>query len=237
MTRTVLNTKISKVKSKIPDTSSLVTRTVLNTKISEVENKIPNHDKYITTPEYNKLTAESFTAKLKQANLVSNTDFDNKLTSFNKKITSNKIKYLEVQNKLNGLITNDYNLLLGRMYCSSNDGSQNMFVYQSTPDTLELKKDKAVDYVLSWKSKGVCNCELKPLYTTYLHSRKLSEYKMETKFDKDPLAVEQNNYLTKIVINWPKIPLKNFTLKNVLFEASNIIKIVIKISECVVAME
>ena len=60
---------------------------------------------------------------------------------------------------------------------------------------------------------------------------------METKFDKDPLAVEQNNYLTKIVINWPKIPLKNFTLKNVLFEASNIIKIVIKISERVVAME
>ena len=44
---------------------------------------------------------------------------------------------------------------------------------------------------------------------------------MGIKFGKDPLAVEQNNYLTKIVNvyivydlgSWPKIPLLNFTLK------------------------
>ena len=69
----------------------------LNTKISEVENKIPNHGKYITTPEFNKLTAENFTVRLKQANLETKTYFDKKLTGFNGKITSNKIKYLEVQ--------------------------------------------------------------------------------------------------------------------------------------------
>ena len=80
----------------------------LKHKISEAENKILNHDKYITTPEFNKLTAENFTARLKQANLVTKTDFDKKLTSFNRKITSNKTKYLEVQKKLNSLITNDY---------------------------------------------------------------------------------------------------------------------------------
>ena len=40
MTTTVLNTKI-KVKNKIPDTSHVVTTTVMNTKISEVKNKIP----------------------------------------------------------------------------------------------------------------------------------------------------------------------------------------------------
>ena len=28
---------------------------------------------------------------------------------------------------------------------------------------------------------------------------KLSEYRIGLKFDKDPLALEQNNYLTKIV--------------------------------------
>ena len=104
-------------------------------------------------------------------------------------------------------------------------------------DTLELKKDKGIDYVLSQKSNGVFNSKLKLLYALFLHRIKLSKYKSRIKIDKDPLAVEQNNYLTKIVINWPKIPLKNFTLKNFLFEASNIIKIVIKISECVVAME
>ena len=45
-----------------------MTTNVLNTKINKVENKIPNHDKYITTPEFNTLTAESFAARLKQAN-------------------------------------------------------------------------------------------------------------------------------------------------------------------------
>ena len=69
MTTTVLNTKISEVENTIPDTSGLATTTVLKTKISEVENEIPNHDKYITTPEFNKLTAESFAARLKQATL------------------------------------------------------------------------------------------------------------------------------------------------------------------------
>ena len=64
-----------------------MTTTVFNTKVSEVEYKIHNHDKYITTPEFNNLTAENLTARLKQANLVTKTDFDNKLTSFNRKIT------------------------------------------------------------------------------------------------------------------------------------------------------
>ena len=50
--------------------------TVFNTKINEVENKITNHDKYITTLEFNKLTAENVTARLKQANLVTKTDFE-----------------------------------------------------------------------------------------------------------------------------------------------------------------
>ena len=63
----------------------ILTTAVLITKISEVENKIPGHAKYIFTPEFNKLTAEYFTAKLREAYLVNKTDFDNKLTSYNKK--------------------------------------------------------------------------------------------------------------------------------------------------------
>ena len=55
---------------------------------------------------------------------------------------------------------------------------------------------------------------------------------MGIKYDKDLLAVEQNNYLTNIVNvyivcdldAWPKIPLRNFTLKNCLFGATNIVK-------------
>ena len=59
----------------------------MNTKISEVENKVSDNSKYITTQEFNNLTAESFAARLKQANLVIKTDFDNKLTSLNELIT------------------------------------------------------------------------------------------------------------------------------------------------------
>ena len=45
-----------------------------DTKIGEVEKKIPNHDVCITTQEFNKLMAENFTARLKQANLASTDD-------------------------------------------------------------------------------------------------------------------------------------------------------------------
>ena len=104
----------------------------MNTKISEVENKIPDNSKYITTQEFNKLTAENFKARLKQADLVYITDFDSKLTSFNRRITSNKTKHLEVQKKLDSVITKDYNFFLGRIYFTINDGSENTFVYQPT---------------------------------------------------------------------------------------------------------
>ena len=68
------------------------------------------------------------------------------------------------------------------------------------------------------KSNRVYNSKLKPLYTASLHSIKHSG----CKFDKNSLAVEQNNYLTKIVYigyelyDWPNILLKNLTLKNCL---------------------
>ena len=48
------------------------------------------------------------------------------------------------------------------------------FVYEPTLDTLELKKDKGTDYILSLKSNGVYNSKLKPLYTAFLFSIKLS---------------------------------------------------------------
>ena len=47
-----------------------------NTKIREIEKKITDHDheKYITTPEFNKITAEKFAARLAQANLANKND-------------------------------------------------------------------------------------------------------------------------------------------------------------------
>ena len=114
-----------------------MTTTGLNTKVSEVE--ITNQDKYFTTPVFNKVTVETFAAKLKHCNLVNKTDSDKKVRRFNKRITSIKIKQLEVQKKLNSLITKVHNLFEGRKYFTSNDGSESMFVFQPALDILELK--------------------------------------------------------------------------------------------------
>ena len=99
-TKTILNTKINDVKAEIPSITNLATNTVLtaveikipdissvakktnyDTKVNEIEKKITDnsHEKYITTPKFNKLTAENFAARLAQANLVTKTDFDNKV--------------------------------------------------------------------------------------------------------------------------------------------------------------
>ena len=90
-----------------------MTTTVFNTKVIEVKNKIPDHFIYITTQEFNKLMAENFAARVKQANSVSKTDFDDILISFNRKITSNKTKYLEVLKKLNSLRLKKSSLVSG----------------------------------------------------------------------------------------------------------------------------
>ena len=77
---------------------------------------------------------------------MSKTDFENKLISFNRKITSNNTKYLNVQKLLNSITTKVYNFFLSRIYFTSNDGSQKMFVYHPTLNTSESKKYKGTDY-------------------------------------------------------------------------------------------
>ena len=76
-------------------------KTHYNTKVSEIENKITdhNHDKYVTPPEFNKLTAENFKARLAKADLVTKTDFDTKLQDISKRITSSKTRHLLVENE------------------------------------------------------------------------------------------------------------------------------------------
>ena len=67
----VCNAKIKKTEEKIPDITNLATNTSRNTKINKAKNEIPIiiiillllllKIKYlITTPEFNKLTAETF---------------------------------------------------------------------------------------------------------------------------------------------------------------------------------
>ena len=59
------------------------------------------------------------------------------------------------------------------------DGFHNMFVYQPTLDTLELKQEKGTDYIIGWKSKGVYTSQLKPLHISFLHSIKFMDIQWE----------------------------------------------------------
>ena len=61
----------------------------------------------ITTPEFNELTAENVTATLKQANLITTKDIDDKIKSLNRKINSKKKKHTLVENELKKLKTFD----------------------------------------------------------------------------------------------------------------------------------
>ena len=96
------NAALTAVENKIPNISSLVKKTDYNTKITEIEKKLTdhNHDKYITTPEFNTLAASVFNARLAQANLITKTDFDAKLSSLNTKVTASTTKHLLVENEL-----------------------------------------------------------------------------------------------------------------------------------------
>ena len=88
----------------------------------------------------------------------------------------------------------------------------------------------------------VYTSKFKSLYTAFWHSINLSEYRIGIKFDKDPLAVKQNNYFNKIVNvsivydldAWPINPTNYFKFKKCLSEAANIVKIVINKSMYIV---
>ena len=93
---------LTPIENEIPNVSTLVKKTDYNTNTRELEKKITdhNHDKYITTPGFNKLTAENFFARLKQTNIVTKIDFDNKLKNLILKINSSKTKHVLVENEL-----------------------------------------------------------------------------------------------------------------------------------------
>ena len=87
-----IKTALITVENKISDVRNLVKKTDYNTKVTEIENKLNNHnhDKYINTQEFNELADNVFNARLAQANFVTKTDFDNKLSNLNRKVTKKK---------------------------------------------------------------------------------------------------------------------------------------------------
>ena len=75
ITNPAADSALTAVKNKIPNVSTLVKKADYNAKVLDIENNFTdhNHDEYITASEFNKLTIETFKARLAQANF-SNVD-------------------------------------------------------------------------------------------------------------------------------------------------------------------
>ena len=141
-------TALTAVENKIPSVSNLVKKTDYDIKITEIEKKLTDHnrDKYITTPEFNTLAADVFNARLAQADLITKTAFDGKLSS----LTANKLKNLLVENELKTLRTFDSSYFIGKSHFEEN-GTQNYLVFQ--PIKKYFKVIANTVYVSSWRSK------------------------------------------------------------------------------------
>ena len=147
-------------------------KTSCNTKINEIEKKTTDDDhsnKYIATPEFNKLTAGNFAARLKQANLagksdianlVNKTDFDEKLKYLNKKITSNRIKHVLVENEFKKVQTFHSRFFIGQIYFNNN-GGQFYSIFQPIYKTIKTISGLK-DTISEWESKGFSNEKFKP---------------------------------------------------------------------------
>ena len=72
---------------------------------------------------------------------MTKTDFDAKLSSLNRKITSNKAKHVLVENELKKLKTFDSGYFIGKNYFEG-DGTQNYLVFQPIHRRFKITNEK-----------------------------------------------------------------------------------------------
>ena len=184
----------------------MVKKADYNTKVTEIEDKLNNHnrDKYIDTSEFNKLAVDVFNARITQANLITKTDFDAKLSSLNRKITQNKSKHLLVENELNKLKTFDSSYFIGKSNFEE-DGTQNCLVFQPMYKYFKVFSiTQYLEYVSEWKSKGLSNERFKAISTSDNSLNPTLSYygvKIRVKFTGDCLKQPKITYTHGKVMN------------------------------------
>ena len=215
VTKTNLNTKISEVKNempsinglvttsaltavenKIPSISNLVKKTYYNTKITEIIKKFTDHkhDEYITTPEFHKLAAV-FNARLAQANLVTKADFDAKLSSLNRKITSNRTKHLLSENELSYFHSKNY---------FDESDMQNYYIFQPVGGYLTTAYTNNISYISLWQSRGLSNLKIDSIKTNNYLLKRIDDYDMDKiriKFDASLLNRFPPGFLHENIVN------------------------------------
>ena len=159
------NTALTAIENKISDAGNLVKKPYYNTKISETEKKSTDHDhdKYIISPEFKKLTAENFAARLAQEYFASKSDIPNFVKKIKQKVTSNKTTNLLVENEFKNAQTFDSSLFIGQRYFN-NDRAQVYLIFQPIYKTITTFSGLP-DTISDQESKGLSNETFKPPYT------------------------------------------------------------------------
>ena len=86
---------------------------------------------------------------------MTKTDFDAKLSSLNRKITSNKSKHLLVENELKKLKTFDSSYFIGKSHFEE-DGTQNYLVFQPMYRFIMNKHNQKPTYMFNKQDVTVC---------------------------------------------------------------------------------
>ena len=138
-----------------------------------------------------------------QANLITKTDFDAKLSNLNRKITSNKTQHLLVEDELKKLKTFDLSYFIGKSHFEE-DGTQNYLAFQ--PIQRYFKLIANIQYISSWKSKGLSDKSIKPPSTSDNSLFLLIDYlgnKIKLKFNGSCLKQPKlsNQYTYKTIVN------------------------------------
>ena len=181
-----------------------MTQKLVNSKIKLV---IIFMTKYITTPEFHTLAARAFNARLAQANLVTKTDFNARLSSY----------------------------FIGKSHFEE-DGTQNYLVFQPIYRYFNgVSGVGSGNYVYSWKSKGFSDENITaPTTSDYKLNPELTFFGTKTKLEFNGSCLKQDKityYHGKVVniyivyeISW-NINISNYpTLENCLLGAVSLTK-------------
>ena len=104
--------------------------------------------------------------------MVTKTDFDAKLSSFNRNITSNKTKHVLVENELKLLKIFDSSYFIGKSHFEADD-VKNYLVLRQLNKYLKVIINANTKYISSWQSKELSDKSIKPPAT--------SDYKLNPK--------------------------------------------------------
>ena len=134
--------------------------------------------------------------------MITKTDFNDKLSNLNRKITANKSKHLLVENELKKLKTFDLSFFNGKNHFEE-DGTQSYLVFQ--PIVRYFKVITNTDDISSWKSKGLFAESIKPPTTSDNSLTPTLNYyydfKVTVKFTRSCLKQPKFTHTHKTIVN------------------------------------